>query len=256
MRVRTELMFQVAMRTVRGYRAEQRRAVEIPQFDRCSGQDVGMSEEDLNARPESIDEGWHPEDRHGGGGVSAGKVVNWLVLALVLAAVGYLAYGAAKAFFPEWWAEQVGLQVNGSYTRGMLFGLGVGAVFTFIPLLLLAQVRRRFFSWTWRLIIALLAIAFAMPNWLTVAVAIGASPAAQNGRIIMTADAPGFRNGSAVGAIVGGVLGLIVVGTSMRLGQQRKRVRELKSKVSELENRGSDGNAPGDEPGRHVSEAD
>lgn len=195
-----------------------------------------MSEGDLNARPESIDEGWHRDDRNTRG-VSAGKVVNWLVLVLVLVAVGYLAYATAREFFPRWWAEQVGLQVMGSYTRGMIFGLCVGAAFTFVPLLLLAQVRRRFFSWTWRIIIALLALVFALPNWLTVAVAIGASRGAQDGRIIMTAEAPGFRNGSAIGAIVGGVIGLIVVGTSMRLSQQRKRVRELRSKVSELERR-------------------
>ena len=204
-----------------------------------------MSDEDLNTRPESIDEGWHPEDRNGGG-VSAGKVVNWLVLVLVLVAVGYLAYGAAKAFFPRWWAEQVGLQVMGDYTRGTILGLGVGAVFTFVPLLLLAQARRRFFSWTWRIIIALLAIAFAMPNWLTIAVAVGTSHAAEDGRITMTADAPGFRNGSAIGAAVGLLLGLIVVGTSMRLGQQRKRVRELRSKISELEKRTFAGSADAD----------
>ena len=215
-----------------------------------------MSDEDLNARPESIDEGWHPEDRNGGG-ISAGKVVNWLVLVLVLVAVGYLAYGAARAFFPEWWAKQVGLQVMGSYTRGMILGLGVGAVFTFVPLLLLAQARRRFFSWTWRIIIALLAIAFAAPNWLTVAVAVGTSRAAEYGRITMTADAPGFRNGSALGAIIGAVLGLIVVGTSMRLGQQRKRVRELRSKVTELEKRtGTDEDAAGPEAPETASQAD
>lgn len=196
-----------------------------------------MPDEDLNARPESIDEGWHPENRNGGGGVSAGKVVNWLVLILVLVAVGYLAYGAARAFFPRWWAEQVGMEVAGNYTRGMILGLGVGSVFTFIPLLLLAQARRRFFSWTWRIIVALLAVAFALPNWLTVAVAVGTSRAAQDGRIIMTAEGPGFRNGSALGAIIGAVLGLLVVGTSMRLAQQRKRVRELRSKVTELESR-------------------
>jgi len=212
-----------------------------------------MSEEDLNTRPESIDEGWHPEDRNGGG-VSAGKVVNWLVLVLVLVAVGYLAYGAARAFFPRWWAEQVGLQVMGDYTRGMILGLGVGAVFTFVPLLLLAQARRRFFSWTWRIIIALLAIAFAMPNWLTIAVAVGTSHAAEDGRIAMTADAPGFRNGSAIGAAVGLVLGLIVVGTSMRLGQQRKRVRELKAKISELEKRTFADGAPADASDQDVPE--
>lgn len=195
-----------------------------------------MSDEDLNARPESIDEGWHRENRNGGG-VSAGSIVNWLVLALVLAAVGYLAYGAAQDFFPRWWAEQVGLEVAADSTRGMILGLGIGAVFTFVPLLLLAQARRRFFSWAWRIIIALLAIALALPNWLTVAVAVGTSRAAQDGRIIMTAEAPDFRNGSAIGALVGAVLGLIVVGTSMRLSQQRRRVRELKSKVSELESR-------------------
>jgi hypothetical protein len=205
-----------------------------------------MSEEDLNARPESIDEGWHPERRNGGG-VSAGNVVNWLVLVLVLVAVGYLAYGTARAFFPRWWAEQVGLQVMGDYTRGMILGLGVGAVFTFIPLVLLAQVRRRFFSWTWRFIIALLAVAFALPNWLTIAVAVGTSRAAVDGRIAMTADGPGFRNGSAIGAIVGAVLGLIVVGTSMRLSQQRNRVRELKRKVSELEPR-ADSDVPDKAP--------
>jgi hypothetical protein len=214
-----------------------------------------MSDEDVNARPESIDEGWHPENRDAGG-ISAGKVVNWLVLVLVLVAVGYLAYGAARAFFPRWWAEQIGLEVIGSSNRGMIYGLGIGAVFSFVPLLLLAQARRRIFSWTWRIIIALLAIALAMPNWLTIAVAIGTSRAAQDGRITMTAEAPGFRNGSAIGAIVGVVLGLIVVGTSMRLGQQRKRVRELRSRISELENRTSAGDASSHEPLAKAPEAD
>lgn len=222
-----------------------------------------MSDEDLNARPESIDEGWHRDERDGGG-VSAGKVVNALVLILVLVAVGVFAVGAALGrtgidfldTLPTLWAEQIGMETQANITRGTVFGLVIGSVFTFVPLLLLAQVRRRFFSWTWRLIIALLAIIFALPNWLTIAVAIGASRAAQDGRIIMTADAPGFRNGSALGAIVGGVLGLIVVGTSMRLGQQRKRVRELKSKLSELENRPSDEDSSPPEPQDKAPQAD
>lgn len=204
-----------------------------------------MSDDDLNARPESIDEGWHRENRNAAGGVSAGKVVNWLVLVLVLVAVGVLAVGAVLGrtgidlldSLPTTWAEQIGMETMASITRGTVLGLIVGSVFSFVPLLLLAQVRRRFLSWAGRGIIALLAIAFALPNWLTVAVAIGSSRAAQDGRIIMTAESPGFRNGTAVGAVVGIALGLIIVGTSMRLSQQRKRIRELKAKVAELENR-------------------
>ncbi len=219
-----------------------------------------MSDEDLNARPESIDEGWHREYRDGRGGVSAGKVVNWRVLVLGLVAVGYLAYGAARDFFPRWWAEQVGMETMASITRGTIMGLVVGSVFSFVPLLLLAQVRRRFLSWTGRAIIALLAVALAMPNWLTVAVAIGTSRASQDGRIIMTAEAPGFRNGSAIGAIVGLALGLIVVGTSMRLAQQRKRVRELKAKLAALEERpGADASGSGEplpEPPENAVQAD
>jgi hypothetical protein len=126
--------------------------------------------------------------------------------------------------------------------------------------LALAQVRRRVFSWAWRLIIALLAIVLALPNWLTVAVAVGTSRAAQDGRIIMTAEAPGFRNGSAIGAIVGVSLGLIVVGTSMRLSQQRRRVRDLRSKVSELEKRtfadASDSDESGPKPLHKATPAD
>ena len=109
-----------------------------------------MPEGDLNARPESIDEGWHRENRNAGGGVSAGKIVNWLVLLLVLAAVGYLGYSIARDFLPRWWAEQVGMETMGNITRGTILGLIIGSIFTFVPLLLLAQARRRFFSWAWR----------------------------------------------------------------------------------------------------------
>jgi hypothetical protein len=195
-----------------------------------------MSDGDLNGRPEAYDEGWKREERrYDRGGVSAGKWLNWLVLVLVLVAVGYLAYGAAVAFFPRWWAQQVGMRVDGSRTQAIAYGFGVGSLFTFVPLVVFAQIRRRFFNWTWRLIVALIAVALALPNWLTVAVAVGTSTAAADGREILTTDAPGFRNGSAAGAIAGLIFGLLVVGTSMRLGHQRKKVRELKGKVSELE---------------------
>ena len=127
-----------------------------------------MTDGDLNPRPEQFDEGWHGEERrYSKGKISAGTVVNWLVLLLVLVAVGFAIYVAAAAFVPRWWAQQVADQVGNSRVRGMLFGLGVGSVFTFVPLLVLAQARRRFFNWAWRIIVSLLAMALALPNWLT-----------------------------------------------------------------------------------------
>jgi hypothetical protein len=215
-----------------------------------------MSDGDLNAHPDSYDEGWKREERrYHRGGISAGKWLNWLVLVLVLVAVGYLAYGAAVAFFPRWWAQQVGLRTGGSRTQAIAYGFGVGSIFTFVPLVVFAQIRRRFFNWTWRLIVALIAVAVALPNWLTVAVAVGTSQAAADGRAILTTEAPGFRNGSAAGAIAGLIVGLMLVGTSMRLGHQRRKVRELKGKVSELEKGNGDADKPDDTHNERLAEA-
>jgi len=197
-----------------------------------------MSEGDLNPRPEQFDDHPHSDERrYRKSGITAGKVVNWLVLLLVLAALGYATYLAAVDFVPRWWARQVAGQVAMSQVRGIVFGLGVGSIFTFVPLVVLAQVRRAFLNWVWRIILTLLALALAAPNWLTLSVVFGTSSAAVDGRAILRASAPGFRNGSAAGAIVGVLLALIIVGTSLRLSHRRKQVNELRGRVSELEQR-------------------
>jgi len=197
-----------------------------------------MSEGDLNPRPEQFDDHPHADERrYRKSGVTAGKVVNWLVLLLVLGALGFAAYLAAVDFVPRWWARQVADQVGKSEVRGIVFGLGVGSIFTFVPLVVWAQVRRSFFNWVWRIIFTLFALALAAPNWLTLSVVFGTSSAAADGRAILEASAPGFRNGSAAGAIVGVLLALIVVGTSLRLSHRRKQVNALRGRVDELEQR-------------------
>ena len=197
-----------------------------------------MSEGDLNPRPERFDDHPHADERrYRKSGITAGKVVNWLVLLLVVAALGFAAYLAAVDFVPRWWARQVADQVGKSHVRGIVFGLGVGSIFTFVPLVVWAQVRRGFFNWLWRIILTLLALALAAPNWLTLSVVFGTSAAAVDGRAILRASAPGFRSGTAAGAIVGAVLALIIIGTSRRLSQRRKQVNELRGRVSELEQR-------------------
>lgn len=195
-----------------------------------------MSDGDLNPRPEQFDNAsYGDERRYRKRGVTAGKVVNWLVLLLVLAAVGFATYLAAVDFVPRWWARQVADQVGKSQVRGIVFGLGVGSIFTFVPMVVWAQARRGFFNWVWRIILTLVALALAAPNWLTLSIFVGTSRAAADGRTIMASSAPGFRNGSAAGAIVGALLALIIVGTSMRLSHRRRQVNELRGRVSELE---------------------
>lgn len=167
--------------------------------------------------------------------VSAGKVLNWLVLLLVLTALAVLAFGIVREFLPRRWAEEIVAIVDGTRIRGLLYGFGVGLVFTLIPLLVLAQARRRFFNWTWRLIVLVVALLLAAPNWLTIAVAIGRSRSSIDGRILLDQSGQGFRDGSAGGAIVGGVLALIFIAFSLRLSQRRRQVLELRAKVDQLQ---------------------
>lgn len=193
---------------------------------------------DLDPRPEPFDNQPHADERrYRRGGITAGKVVNWLVLLLVLVAAGFAVYLAAVDFVPRWWARQVADQVDTSQVRGTVVGLGIGSLFTFIPLVVWAQVRRAFFNWTWRIIVSLFALALAAPNWLTLSVLYGTSPASVDGRAILKASAPGFRNGTAVGAAIGLLLALIVVGVGLRLSHRRKQVRDLRDRVNELEQR-------------------
>ena len=155
--------------------------------------------------------------------MKAGTWVNRAVLALVLIALAYVAYALSAAFFPRWWAQRVGDQVGGQLSAGTLWGLFYGFVFTLVPLLLLAQMRRRFFSWTWRFIVLAVAVVLAIPNWLTLAVVLGTSNAAHAGERIFDVEAPGFRAATAIGAVAGAVVALVLVGASMRLARQAPR---------------------------------
>jgi uncharacterized membrane protein (DUF485 family) len=160
--------------------------------------------------------------------ITPNKWVRRIVLAIVLVGVLYLVYLMSAAFFPRWWAHRVGDQVDGSVTRGTTWGLFYGVVFTAVPLLLLAQVRRKFFSWAWRGIVALVAIALAAPNWLTLSVVAGNSNAAHAGERIMDVDAPGFRAATLIGALIGAVLVIGFTVLTIRLASRRNEVRRLK----------------------------
>jgi hypothetical protein len=166
--------------------------------------------------------------------IAPGAWVKRLVLAVVLLAAAYVGFRVSAAFFPRWWAHRVGDQVNDSLTKGTSWGLFYGFVFTFVPLLLLFQIRRRFFSWTWRLVVVVVALLLAAPNWLTLSVVAGNSKAAHAGERIFDVEAPGFRAGTLIGVIVGAVLALVITAASMQMKRRKNEVKRLRGERDEL----------------------
>ncbi|MCW2770564.1 MAG: hypothetical protein JWR27_1997 [Aeromicrobium sp.] len=166
--------------------------------------------------------------------IGAASWVKRIVLAIVLLGVAYIVFRLSAAYFPRWWGHRIGDQVDGKLSRGTLLGVFYGFVFTVVPLLLLFQIRRGFFSWTWRGIVAIVALVLAAPNWLTLAVVAGNSKAAHAGERTFDVEAPGFRAGTLGGAICGVLLALLITGLSMRLKGRRNEVRRLREERDAL----------------------
>ncbi|WP_050760950.1 hypothetical protein [Aeromicrobium marinum] len=160
-----------------------------------------------------------------------GPWVRRAVLVAVALVVALVVWKLSGAFFPRWWAQRVSDQVQGDLTQGVWRGLFVGFVFSVVPLLVLFQVRRRFLSWAWRGVLAAVAVVLATPNWMTLAIAIGDSNAARAGSRIMDTEAPGFRNASLAGVLVGVLVAVLLSGSSIWLSHRKKQVRSLKGEL-------------------------
>jgi hypothetical protein len=166
--------------------------------------------------------------------IAPGRWVKRIVLAVFLLAAAYIGFRVSAAFFPRWWAHRVGDQVDDKLTRGTLWGLFYGFVFTFVPVLVLFQIRRRFFNWTWRIVVVAIALLLAAPNWLTLSVVAGDSKAAHAGERIFDVEAPGFRAGTLSGVIAGAVLAIVITGASMQMKRRKNEVKRLRGERDEL----------------------
>ncbi|MFT4188267.1 MAG: hypothetical protein QM621_06755 [Aeromicrobium sp.] len=168
------------------------------------------------------------------------RIKRWMehaALAVAVLLLGYIAYRMALAFLPRWWAQQIAQRVDGSFTQGAWWGLFYGFVFTVVPLLLLAQTRRRFISWPWKGAVALVAVVLATPNWLTLSVVLGSSRAAHAGERILDVDGPGFRAASAIGAGAAVLVAVAVISASMLAARRRRQVKDLRRQLDERERR-------------------
>ncbi|OUZ07773.1 hypothetical protein BHE97_15410 [Aeromicrobium sp. PE09-221] len=147
-----------------------------------------------------------------------------VIMVALLLALG--AYALAAAFLPRWWGERIGALIGGSTPTGVLWGMLFGAVFTALPVFLLAFVLRP--RWKVRVALVLLAVVVAVPNLLTLSVVLGGNDAARDGRDVWSREAPGFVTGTWVGAAVGALVSVLLILARWSAVRRRRQLGALR----------------------------
>ncbi len=158
-----------------------------------------------------------------------------LVVAIAVFIVAWAVYLILASFVPRWWAQTIGRQVNGRLSTGILLGLIYGSVFTFLPLLVLAQAFRRSLGWKVKIGLIAGAVVLATPNLMTLSIVLGRSRAALAGDVIMDVQAPGFRYASLWGAVFGAVLAATVIVVVVIVERRGDELKALRARVDQLE---------------------
>ncbi|MFG1797279.1 permease [Nocardia sp. NPDC049149] len=133
---------------------------------------------------------------------------TWLIGGVAVVAILFVAYFILSAFIPRWWAQRIAEMVNGSFAKGIGWGLAYGGLCTLIPLFLLLFAVRVWRKRAGRFlagVAAVLAVLVAIPNLMTLTIVLGGSNAAHAGQRILDVDAPAFRGAALVGAIAAAV---------------------------------------------------
>lgn len=174
----------------------------------------------------------------------ASPLMKRVLLVALGALVLYLLVLAAAAYYPRWWAQRIGTDVDGQVSRGVMWGLFYGFGFTAVPLLVLAQARRRIFSWPGRIALAAVAIVLAVPNLLTASIVWGTGTAAHAGERILDVEAPGFRGGTLVGVIAAVVLVVAILWASINRSRLKAKLEAARAEVDASKRK----DQPEDEP--------
>lgn len=159
------------------------------------------------------------------------------IIGIVLLVCAGIAWVIGGAVLPRWWSHRIGDIVDGRVTFGGLFGFGLGAIFTILPLLALRAGWKFRAGWKRWLKFVAFALILAAPNLLTLGIVVGSGSAAHAGERTLDVDGPGVRGGSLVGAICGAV---IVATLSLLLRSRRKNKALAKALKSELASRDSE----------------
>jgi hypothetical protein len=159
------------------------------------------------------------------------KEANWtlrIVLLVTLLVFLGIAYLIGATVVPRWWAHRVGNRVDGSLTAGTLYGLFIGFIFTFVPLVIARQALRRV-PLKARLAFLVIALAAAAPNLMTLSIVFASSNAAHAGERVLDVEGPGFRAGSAWGAAIAVVLAMGLFVWTWKWRRDRRQLKSLRS---------------------------
>lgn len=177
-----------------------------------------------------------PEARRSAG-ERVNSVVKKIVVVLVAIAVVVIAYFILEAFLPRWWAGQIGRRVNGSFSSGIGIGLLLGFACTFVPVGLVGLAISAGDRWKRipAIVCAVLAVVVAIPNLLTLAVVVGRGNGSHAGERIFDVQAPGFRAASLWGAVVGVLVGLLVIFFVWRYRRRGRQLRASRAHEKEMQ---------------------
>jgi membrane associated rhomboid family serine protease len=123
-------------------------------------------------------------------------------------------------------------------TAGVLYGLLIGLVFALFPVLLATAAFRRGRRYKLRVAIFGGALLLALPNWVTLSIALGAGSGAHAGDRILDIEGPGFRVGSAWGAAIGVLVGLAMVALLWKWRRDRAQLRAFRRERNAAESAG------------------
>ncbi|MCA0159074.1 hypothetical protein LB823_22980 [Tsukamurella sp. M9C] len=167
-------------------------------------------------------------------GDAAKKWLKRAIVAAILVAVLIAAYFALAAYLPRKWADMlVGwVGTDGGTLKGTVFGLGIGFLCAGLPLLILWFAAKRAASHPKiATVLGLIAVVAAVPNLMTLAVAIGTGSGANYARTKLDQNAAGFRWSTLIGVIIG-VVAAIAVAIFLEV-QRRKRAKKKEQKAVE-----------------------
>ncbi|MGK8524664.1 permease [Nocardia asteroides] len=156
-----------------------------------------------------------------------------------IVAVLVVLYFVLSAFIPRWWAQRVGSAVQGSFAKGIGWGLFYGGLCTAVTLFLLLSAVLMWRRKAGKFLAgaaAIVAILFAIPNLMTLTVVLGNSNAAHAGERIMDVDAPAFRGAALTGALIATLLFLVAVALVLR--RRWRRTHPATAKAEDTPPRG------------------